>query len=374
MLSLYVHIPFCASRCCYCDFFLVTRLGHVGLFFEALSRETGLRSKELAGRRVGAIHFGGGTPSLVPLHHIASWLDQVSGLCCISDDAEIAFEANPEDMGADAMAELRDIGITRVSLGIQSFNDVKLRALGRRHTARDAQDVVSQAMRLFPSVSLDLICGAPGEDLTVWQSDLDAALALRPHHLSVYMLSLEPKTMLRRDVSRGLLSVPGEEEQAVMYERAQESAGRGGYLHYEVSNFSLSGHHSRYNLASWMREEYLGFGPSAHSFLRAGEQETRFANVSSLTAYMRDPGKSLAFRETLTDEERYTEKVFLSLRINSGLDVEFLRKEDKLGHRLTAKIDRFARKGWVRREAGRIYLTGQGFLFADHIAGEFIFG
>ncbi|NTW11376.1 MAG: coproporphyrinogen III oxidase family protein, partial [Chlorobiaceae bacterium] len=236
----------------------------------------------------------------------------------------------------------------------------------------EACEVTARAISLFPSVSVDLICGVPGEDASIWESDLVAALALRPHHLSVYMLSLEPKTALRRDVARGLTTVPGEEDQAAMYACATERAGRHGYLHYEVSNFCLPGHHSRYNLASWMRQEYLGFGPSAHSFLCSSDGETRFANVSSLTGYMGDPGKALAFRENLSEEERFTEQVFLSLRINSGLDVEFLRKDDKLGHCLPETIDRFVRKGWIRQEAGRLYLTGQGFLFADHIAGEFI--
>jgi oxygen-independent coproporphyrinogen III oxidase len=372
MLSLYVHIPFCRSRCSYCDFFLVTRPEHRDGFFSALSRETELRREQLEGRTIGAIHFGGGTPSLVPLSFIAAWLAQVSTLCSFSDGLEIAFEANPEDLAGEVMPALRSLGVTRLSLGIQSFIDSKLLALGRKHSAREARDATAGAMRIFPSVSVDLICGVPGEDIRQWSSDLDVTLALRPHHLSVYMLSLEPKTLLHRDVSRGLVSVPGEEEQAMMYELALEKTERQGYLHYEVSNFCQPGHHSRYNLASWRREEYLGFGPSAHSFLFSEGVETRFANVSSIFGYMGDPGNALAFRESLSDEERFTEHVFLALRINSGLDVEFLRKDNKLGHRLEETIEQFLRKGWLRHEEGRLYLTGKGFLFADHIAGAFI--
>ena len=214
MLGLYVHIPFCRSRCSYCDFFLITRLDHVERFFKALSRETELRRKELEGRTIGSIHFGGGTPSLVPLRHIASWLDQVSGLCSFSPDVEIAFEANPEDLDGNLMDDLLGTGVNRLSLGVQSFCDRKLLALGRKHTAAEARSVTDRAMRIFPSVSADLICGVPGEDRTVWESDLDAALDLGPHHLSVYMLSLEPKTLLCRDVSRGLLKVPGEDQDA----------------------------------------------------------------------------------------------------------------------------------------------------------------
>lgn len=374
MLSLYVHIPFCRSRCNYCDFFLVTRLDHLDAYFKALSLETALRSGELKGRTVNAIHFGGGTPSLVPLHYLVAWLEQISALCTFADDIEIAFEANPEDLEDRVMKDMRAAGITRMSLGVQSFVPEKLASLGRRHTSSQAADVTSAASGIFNSVSVDLICGVPGETAAMWVSDLHAALELLPQHISVYMLSLEPKTLLHRNVSTGLVTVPDEGVQASMYELALAKLEPQGYLHYEVSNFCLPGHHSRYNLASWKREEYLGFGPSAHSFLRSSAEEIRFANVSSLLRYIAKPGKVLAFREKLSDEERFTEQVFLSLRINSGLDVEFLRKENKLGHRLSQTIDRFAGKGWVRLHDGRLYLTGKGFLFADLIAGELIFG
>lgn len=372
MLSLYVHIPFCRSRCPYCDFFLVTKSGLTGEFFRALSRETSLRAEELRGRTVGAIHFGGGTPSMVPAGYIEAWLGQVSGFCSFPEDIEIAFEANPEDLGGSAIEELRAIGVTRLSLGIQSFSAHKLLILGRKHTAREAVEVTGHAMAVFPSVNADLICGVPGEDSVMWDNDLDVALALHPHHLSVYMLSVEPKTLFQRDVSSGSLSVPGDEVQALMYEQALKKIGQGGYRHYEVSNFSLPGHHSRYNLASWMREEYLGFGPSAHSYRSSEGKETRFANVSGLRRYMAAPGKALEFLETLTERERFNEQVFLSLRINSGIDVEFLRKGNKLGQHLPDTVERFERKGWIRLEEGRLYLTGKGFLFADLIAGEFI--
>ncbi len=374
MLSLYVHIPFCKTRCSYCDFYLVTRTDHVDAFFKALSLETRSRSSELKGRTISSIHFGGGTPSLVPVAYIAEWLNGISALCRFTPDIEIAFEANPEDLGADAMDDLRAAGITRLSLGVQSFTPEKLQALGRRHSALESQEVTAMALQKFESVSVDLICGVPGEQLPLWKADLQAALRLRPQHISVYMLSLEPKTRLYRDVLRGDISVPDDDVQASLYELAQSELVSRGYTHYEVSNFCLEGFHSRYNLASWKREHYLGFGPSAHSFLVCDDKETRSANVSSLTRYMASPGDAVTFREELSAEERFTEEVFLSLRINRGLDVEFLRKENKLGLRLSQTITRFEQKGWIKLQEGRIYLTPKGFLFADLIAGDFIFG
>ncbi len=374
MLTLYVHIPFCKSRCSYCDFYLVTRQEHIAAFFEALSLECASRAADLKGRTVGAIHFGGGTPSMVPVHYLARWLDDIAALCTFAPNIEIALEANPEDLCCTKMDELRAAGITRLSIGLQSFSSEKLRALGRAHTAPESLQVTAGALQRFDSVSIDLICGVSGEDLPMWEADLNAALALRPHHLSVYMLSVEPKTLLHRKISKGILTVPDEAAQATFYETAIREVAMQGYSHYEVSNFCLQGHHSRYNLASWRREPYLGFGPSAHSFLVSEECEIRAANVSSLTRYIATPENAVVFREELSDTERFTEQVFLSLRINSGLDVEFLRKENKLGHGFSQTLDLFAERGWIQQQAGLLYLTEKGFLFADFIAEALIFG
>ncbi len=326
MLSLYVHIPFCRARCSYCDFYLVTRQDFVGAFFKALLAETRFRSSELKGRSVGAIHFGGGTPSMVPVAYLAGWLREISALCSLTPDIEITLEANPEDLDREKMDELHAAGITRLSIGVQSFLEPKLQALGRAHSAQQSSQVTAEALQRFRSVSVDLICGVPGEDVALWERDLGVALGLRPHHVSVYMLSVEPKTLLHRKISLGQLTVPDEGEQASMYEAAQRELLLGGYQQYEVSNFSLPGFHSRYNLASWQREPYLGFGPSAHSFSVSDAREFRTANVSSLKRYIEAPEAAEGFREELQEEQRFTEQVFLSLRINRGLDVEILRK------------------------------------------------
>ena len=373
MLTLYVHIPFCKSRCSYCDFYLVTRQEHIATFFKALSLESASRSADLKGKTISAIHFGGGTPSMVPVHYLAGWLDDIAARCTFAPDIEIALEANPEDLSCTKMDEFRSAGITRLSIGLQSFNSEKLRVLGRAHTALESHKVTAGAIRRFESVSIDLICGVPSEHLPMWGADLNAALALGPHHLSVYMLSVEPKTLLHRKISKGILTVPDDAAQASFYETAIREVALKGYNHYEVSNFCLPGHHSRYNLASWRREPYLGFGPSAHSFLVSEESEIRTANVSSLTRYIAAPENAVMFREKLSDAERFTEQVFLSLRINSGLDVEFLRKENKLKDGLLQTLDLFIEKGWIQQQAGLFYLTEKGFLFADFIAEALIF-
>jgi len=373
-LTIYLHIPFCRKRCSYCDFYLVTATRHIEQFFGALAVETAFRASQLNGRTVSAIHVGGGTPSIVPVHFIAGWLEQLASLCQFSPDIEIALEANPEDLGERKMEDLRAAGITRLSIGIQSFTDEKLRALGRAHTALQAAKVTERALNHFNSVSVDLICALPDEDLMLWNADLRQALALRPQHISVYMLSVEPKTLLHRNVMNNVTSVPDEGVQASLYEHAAQVLGEAGYRHYEVSNFCLGDHHSRYNLASWKRQPYLGFGPSAHSFTLSGGREIRTANISGLSRYIADPAAAESFREELTDEEIFTEKVFLSLRINSGLSLEFLRKDNKLGLRLSDALAQFEAGGWIRLSEGKLYLTEKGFLFADLIAGDLIFG
>ena len=369
MLSLYVHIPFCRERCHYCDFFLVARQEYVGRFFDALAEETRSKASLLEGRRIKAIHFGGGTPSIVPVSLISGWLSQVSGLARLEPDAEITLEANPEDLTPGAIRDLRDAGVNRLSIGVQSFTDRKLRALGRAHSAKDALRTVALAQERFDSVAIDLMCGAEGEDIEEWAGDLHAALELRPPHISVYMLTLEEKTRLWRDVQRGLVELPDEAAQAAMYERARRMLGGAGYRHYEVSNYALEGHHSRYNLSSWMREPYLGFGPSAHSFMIAGDEETRFSNACSLTRYLADPAHSEEFREVLNPRQRFDEQVFLSLRINLGLSLDFLRTwhESRAKH-LDEALERFLEQGWIRIDDGLVTLTGEGFLFADLVA------
>ena len=311
---------------------------------------------------------------MVPVHYLAGWLEHIASLCSFAPDIEIALEANPEDLGGKKMDELRAAGITRLSIGAQSFMPEKLHTLGRAHTARQAQQVTTGALQRFESVSVDLICGVPGENLSIWSADLDKALSLRPHHISVYMLSVEPKTILHRKIAKGMVAVPDDAVQASFYERAQSELLLHGYNHYEISNFSLPGCHSRYNLATWKRKPYVGFGPSAHSFFVSEEREVRTANVSSLMRYLAAPAEVVAFREELSAEERFTEQVFLSLRINSGLDVDFLRKENKLGHSHLQSITRFEECGWIEQQEGRLYLTKKGFLFADLIAETFIFG
>ncbi len=373
MLHCYVHIPFCRTRCPYCDFFLVTRDDLQDRFFSALREETLARSDELAGRTIRSVHFGGGTPSLAPAGRLGEWLETLAGRAVLPADAEITLEANPEDLSPGSLRDLASLGVSRLSIGVQSFLPLKLASLGRAHDASDALRATRAALETFGNVSLDLICGAEGETPGSWVKDLELAAGTGAPHVSVYMLTLEKNTLLEREVRKGRCELPGEEAVAGMYTAACELLGERGFLHYEVSNFSRPGFFSRYNLGCWHRESYLGFGPSAHSFVRRNGQELRSANVRSLIRYMGAPRSAVEQSERLSPEEQRNERLFLSLRLSSGLDRNFLLRHHEDREAVLAGLDRFRREGLLEEAEGVVRVTEKGFLFADMIAEEFCF-
>ena len=371
-LHCYVHIPFCRERCSYCDFFLVTRQNLLGRFFSALHSETSERLAALRGSTVHSIHFGGGTPSLVPVAYLENWLETLSRHVSLSDDAEITLETNPEDLTNEKLHELAALGVNRLSIGVQSFIPEKLRALGRLHSAEEALRVTDEAMKLFGNVSVDLICGVEGEPPDIWERDLGAVISSGVPHVSVYMLTLEKKTRLESLVRKGLVTLPDESVQAVMYMKACELLDAEGFEHYEVSNFSKPGFFSRYNLGCWQRESYLGFGPSAHSFFVSGGHESRSANVSSLIRYMASPQHAREYCEVLTEEERIDEKIFLSLRLSSGIRRDDLLRFHEGDSEILQTVARLGEQGLLEVRGSFIKVSRKGFLFADKVAEELL--
>ena len=371
-LHCYVHIPFCRERCSYCDFFLVTRQDLQDRFFCALHEETAERFSAESGNTINSVHFGGGTPSLVPVSCLEDWLKTLSRHVSLSDDAEITLEANPEDLTAEKLHELAALGVNRLSIGVQSFIPEKLRALDRLHTAEEALRVTDKALRLIGNISVDLICGVEGESQDAWERDLSIAVSSGVPHVSVYMLTLEKKTRLESLVKRGLVSLPDEAAQAVMYMKACELLEAEGFLHYEVSNFSKQGLFSRYNLGCWQRESYLGFGPSAHSFVVSGGCEVRSANVSSLIRYMTFPRKAQEYCEMLSPEEQIDEKIFLSLRLSTGLSRDDLLRFHKGDSDVLQTVERLKKQGLLEVRDSVLRVSNKGFLFADKIAEELL--
>ncbi|WP_294347647.1 radical SAM family heme chaperone HemW [Prosthecochloris sp.] len=371
-LHCYVHVPFCRERCSYCDFFLVTRQDLLGRFFSALHSESSERLAALRGSTVHSVHFGGGTPSSVPVAYLKNWFETLSRHVSLSDDAEITLEANPEDLTNEKLQELAALGVNRLSIGVQSFIPEKLRALGRLHSAEEALRVTDDAMKLLGNVSVDLICGVEGEDPDIWERDLYTAISRGLPHVSVYMLTLEKKTRLENLVRRGLVTLPDESVQADMYMMACELLEAEGFKHYEVSNFSKPGFFSRYNLGCWQRESYLGFGPSAHSFLVSGDHELRSANVSSMIRYMTSPYEAQEYCEMLSCAERINEKIFLSLRLSSGLELVDLMRYHDGSSVVVENVDQLKKQGLIEIRDGVIKVSRKGFLFADRVAEELL--
>lgn len=369
-LHCYVHVPFCRSRCPYCDFFLVTRQDLQERFFSALNKETAERLAAVHGSTIHSVHFGGGTPSLVPASFLENWLVTLSRHVSLSGDAEVTIEANPEDLTTEKLHDFASLGVNRLSIGVQSFVPEKLLALGRVHTAAETLQVTGEAMDLFGNVSVDLICGAEGETMDAWERDLRTAFSCGVPHISIYMLTLEKRTRLESFVKRGIVTLPDEQAQAAMYARACELLETEGFEHYEVSNFSKPGFFSRYNLGCWHRESYLGFGPSAHSFLVSGGHEVRSANVNSLMRYMASPNEAQGYREILSEEAQINEKIFLSLRLSSGLKLDDLRHYHEDSSEVLETVEQFRAQGLLEIRAGVIKVSRKGFLFADKVAEE----
>ncbi|MBO8092986.1 MAG: radical SAM family heme chaperone HemW [Prosthecochloris sp.] len=372
MLHCYVHIPFCRKRCSYCDFFLVTRKNLFAPFAVALEKEVVARSDQLSGKTISSLHFGGGTPSVAGPGMIEHWLELFSRFAAFSPDAEITLEANPEDLSSGLAEAYAAAGVNRLSLGVQSYQDRKLRALGREHDARCASEVTQWALESLPNTSVDLICGAEGETLREWMGDLEQVCAFGLPHVSVYMLTVEPGTLLGRDTRSGKVVLPSDECLAEFYLAACQRLAAQGFEHYEVSNFCRPGAFSRYNLGCWHREPYLGFGPSAHSLIVDGRQETRCANVSSIVRYIDHPGNACEFCEKLDGKAVLDERIFLSLRLRDGVETELLYSGNRNRALVDERLGDFTARGWLEILPGRIRLTSRGFLFADYITEELL--
>jgi oxygen-independent coproporphyrinogen-3 oxidase len=376
--GIYLHVPFCATRCGYCDFNTYTA-EELGRGPRAVSRssyvdtamlELRLARHLLGGRapRVDTVFFGGGTPTLLPAGHLTALLAEVDELFGLAPDAEVTTEANPESVTAAYLGRLRQAGFTRVSLGMQSARPHVLAVLDRQHTPGRAVEAVADARQAgFAHVNLDLIYGTPGESEADWQASLNAALAAGPDHVSAYSLIVEEGTALARRVARGELPAPDDDLLADRYAQAEETLSRAGYAWYEVSNWARGvGAQSRHNRLYWTGGDWWGVGPGAHSHVGG----VRWWNVKHPAEYAArlHAGVSPAHgREVLGDRARRLERLMLGLRLRDGLSVGELTER---GQDAAASAVRY---GLLDREAhgeGRAVLTLRGRLLADAVVRD----
>jgi len=370
MAGIYVHIPFCASRCSYCDFFSTLRLAEAGAaYVEAVIAEARLRAVELRGEQVTTLYLGGGTPSQLPLPLLERLVDGLSDVLDLSGVEEFTVEANPDDVTIGWCSAVARLGVNRVSMGVQSFEDHILRGIGRRHTARQAVEAVAALRDAgVGNISIDLIYGLPGQTLVSWADSLRQALELAPQHISAYGLSYEPGTRLWWQRERGEVVEVPEEQCLAMYRILVEKLQAAGYEHYEISNFAVPGYRSRHNSSYWDDTPYLGLGAAAHSY----DGTVRRYNPHDLQRYMSAvmAGETACEQERLSPWERYDERVMLGLRTARGVDAERLRAEfgDEAWRHFTREAQRHVEAGNLRvADTARYVLTRDGIMLSDSV-------
>ena len=370
-LGLYIHIPFCKSKCIYCDFYsLPNSEGKMDRYVSVLCRQLAEIAPHTAAHAVDTVYFGGGTPSWLGEKRLRQILKTVEKHYRLAKKPEITLECNPDRAGDwKALRALRRAGFNRISLGVQSADDEQLKQLGRPHTFAQAEEAVAAARRAkIKNLSLDLIYGLPGQTLESWKDTLEKAAALSPEHLSCYGLKVEEGTPLWD--MQGSLELPDDDLQADMYLWTVERLGELGYQQYEISNFAKPGYESRHNLKYWMLEEYAGFGPGAHSDLG----DVRYAYVRDLAAYcdgVENQGDILSENDRIPQRERDVEYIMLGLRTAKGIS----RQEFEYRFRLPFSpvqevLERFEQSGHAVLRGGRWRLTPEGFLLSNQIIGQ----
>lgn len=367
MAGLYFHIPFCKRICAYCDFYKSADLRHMDAVAAAMHRELDQQGGYLRGEAVATRYFGGGTPSLCTPEMLKGLLDHAAQLFDCRDAAETTLEANPDDLTEPYLAGLREAGIDRLSVGIQSFDDGCLKLMNRRHTAAQAAAAVRAAQRAgFGNITVDLIFGVPGFGGDSLARSLDAALSLGVQHISAYHLTIEPNTAFGRRAARGQFRPVDEEVSEAEFLQVHDTLTRAGFEHYEVSNYALPGYRARHNASYWHGVKYLGIGPAAHSF----DGAERHWNAGSVEKYIAGVP---AGREVLTGRDRFNEYLMTSLRTAEGIDLR--EAEARFGAKRTARIVQeagpFLRAGMLRRTGERLAVPPQRFLTSDAVIEAF---
>lgn len=372
-LGVYIHIPFCKSKCAYCDFYSLA--GHEEWrerYAQALRTHMEETAPQARDYRVDTLYFGGGTPLLLGDKTLCETLAYVKKRFRVDKDAEITVEANPDSVDLKALKRLRRAGFDRLSVGMQSANDAELAAVGRPHDFAQTRQAVAWARQAkFKNLSLDLIYGLPGQTMESWKATLDQAVALEPEHISGYGLKVEEGTPLFRRVAAGE-TLPDDDFQADAYLYMVEFLEKQGYEQYEISNFAKPGFCSRHNLKYWLMKPYLGFGPGAHSDFG----QRRFSFVRDLEGYIQgveQGGRLLDEDQSIPHSERASEYLMLRLRTTLGIEEWEYRREYYMDFEaLTPLLAEYERQGWLCRQDARWRLTPEGFLRSNQLIGQLL--
>jgi len=373
MAGIYIHIPFCKQACTYCDFYFSTSMKKKEEMVAALAKEITLRKKEFDNEVVETIYFGGGTPSVLSNTEIQFLIDAVYSNYSVADNPEITLEANPDDLSEDRIRELSNSPINRLSIGIQSFFEEDLKLMNRAHNALEAETCLTEAVKYFDNISIDLIYGTPGMGNDRWLYNVNKALSFGVPHISSYALTVEPKTALHKFVKSGIVAQPSDEAAHEQFLLLADVLHANGFVHYELSNFGKQNYFSKNNTAYWLGKKYIGIGPSAHSY----DGIFRSWNVANNTLYIKniEQGKLPAEKEELTIANRYNEYVMTGLRTIWGVNVNRVATEFgvELKEYLLTEADKYIRQGLLALEDNILTTTREGKFLADGLASDLFF-
>jgi oxygen-independent coproporphyrinogen-3 oxidase len=371
MAGIYVHIPFCRKACHYCDFHFSTSRDRQREMIDAICRELVLQKEYLGQQPIHSLYFGGGTPSVLTHEELAALTDTVRTHYALQPDAEITLEANPDDLSENSLSNLKQVGVNRLSIGVQSFHDAILESLNRSHNARQAVDAIVRSRETgFTNVNIDLMYAIPGLSMEQWEGTIVTAITLAPDHISAYTLTIEPRTYFGHLVAKGSLAETDEETAAAQMERLIDQLAEAGFEQYEVSNFAKPGFESRHNRSYWDHQHYLGVGPGAHSYNGLARQWNVRNNPLYIKAISEDRVPFEA--ETLARADHINEYLLTSLRTTRGCDLERLRTD--FAFDLTADrmpyLERLRSLGLATLHESTLQLTRKGRLLADKIAAD----
>ncbi|MCB0687031.1 MAG: radical SAM family heme chaperone HemW [Saprospiraceae bacterium] len=370
MAGLYIHIPFCKQACSYCNFHFSTRLETMDALVDAIIAEMNMRSDYLSGPQLDSVYFGGGTPSLLSRHQLDRIWRAIECHFDLSDKVEITLEANPDDLHSEKLVMLADTAVNRLSIGVQSFRERDLVFMHRAHNAVQAKSCLTAAIHKgFDNLSIDLIYGIPGLTDDDWEENLRIMAEFPINHLSCYALTVEPRTLLAHQIKTHQVESTSDEHSANQFKLLMEYARDRGWLHYEISNFAKPGFIAVHNGNYWKQEEYLGLGPSAHSY----NGVSRSWNVANNAQYVRSIGENVLplSQEKLEVEQVYNEYIMTGLRTIWGCSLEHLASlGDSFSIYFQQEVKQFVDRKWVFNKEGIFTLTDEGKLFADHISSE----
>ncbi|MBB3188561.1 radical SAM family heme chaperone HemW [Microbacter margulisiae] len=370
LAGIYIHIPFCKSKCSYCDFYSSGNTKLLNRIINALCIEISSRKSYLPSENIETIYFGGGTPSLMSLYHLQQLFTTIESTFDLSYLKEVTIEANPDDLSDEYLQMLANLPFNRLSIGIQSFNNSELTLLKRRHTAKEANNAVIRAKKYFSNISIDLMFGLPLQTIESWDQSIQQSLALNVQHISAYQLTLEKGTSLYKEWVNNVVHPASDELSTEMYFYLVDNLKKAGFEQYEISNFAIPAYESKHNSSYWKGIPYLGIGPSAHSFNGTSRQW----NISNNLRYLAgiENNKPEIEIEQLTEKDHYNEKIITALRTKQGISlVDFEKCFGKfLTQRLLQNADKYISGNLLRLTDESLYMTTSGFWLSDGIMAD----